>query len=456
MSKEIKQNIDLDQILKTNYRELIFKYLSHWKLLVGLIIISLALSFVYLRYTTPLYEANMTILIKNNQKGGSGMSETSAFEDLTIFNEGLFIENEKSILQSRRLMKTVVNELNLRCEYHRIGNYTGLKKVEAYKNAPITIEYKYLDTVYFSEAKSNTLFKIAENHVEVENEDGEKIKTYSYDKFYSFDEKISFRVVKNKIFNTSHIGVTYRHWLLPLETCVDKYISKIKIEQSSQNSTILKLKLIYNSSEKAVDILNKLVENYNEDAVKDKNLVAENTVRFISDRIKVLADELGYIEDSLKDVKTSSDLIDYQYESQNNLGYYKEIQSRSLEANTQLKLSQMMLDHILKNREVEDLIPVNLGIEDNSIDIAIKEHNKLVIERMEDLKTSTLKNPKIINLSYRINEYKVNILASIKNVIAAKQKIVNEVYIQLNKLDRNIGNIPQFEKDIRAIKDNKK
>ena len=452
MNKEQNQQIDLGQILKTNYREIIFKYLAHWKLFIVLTVSALSLAYVYLRYTTPQYEASLTIMIKNNQKGGSGMSETSVFEDLTIFNEGLFIENEKSILQSRRLMTTVVDELNLRNEYHRIGNYTGLKKVEVYKNSPLSVEYKYLDTSHFSEIKSNTLFKIQDKFIEVENENGDILNKYEYNKFYPFDEKVSFRILKTSQFNQSHVGVTYRYWLLPLESCVDKYISRIKIELNSLNSTILKLKLTYNSSEKAVVILNKLIENYNEDAVKDKNLIAENTVKFISGRITVLAEELGYIEDSLKEIKTSSDLIDYQYESQNNLGYYKEMQSRSLEANTQLKLSQLMLDHITNNRAVEDFIPVNLGIEDNNIDIAIKEHNKMVIERMEDLKTSTSKNPNIVNLTYRINELKANIIISIRNVISAKQKIVNEVNVQVNKIDNNIGNIPKFEKDLRAIK----
>jgi uncharacterized protein involved in exopolysaccharide biosynthesis len=169
MNKEQNQQIDLDQILKTNYREIIFKYLAHWKLFIALIISALALSYVYLRYTTPQYEASLTILIKNNQKGGSGMSETSAFEDLTIFNEGLFIENEKSILQSRRLMTTVVDELNLRNEFHRIGNYTGLKKVEVYKNSPLAVEYKYIDTLHFLEIKNNSLFKIQNKYIEVEN-----------------------------------------------------------------------------------------------------------------------------------------------------------------------------------------------------------------------------------------------------------------------------------------------
>ena len=141
--------IDLDQIIKSNYRAVIIKYISYWKLFLLLIIIACTLSFLYLRYAVSLYEAKITIMIKDDQKGGTGMSETSAFEDFSIFNKGLFIENEKSILKSRRLMANVVKDLSLRNEYKRIGNYTGLRKAEVYKTNPFKVQFIYTDTSHF-------------------------------------------------------------------------------------------------------------------------------------------------------------------------------------------------------------------------------------------------------------------------------------------------------------------
>ena len=445
-------HIDLDQIIKSNYRAIIIKYVSYWKLFVFLIFLALSISFLYLRYSISQYEASITILIKNNQKGGTGISETSAFEDLTIFNEGLFIENEKAILQSRRLMGSVVKDLNLRNEYIRIGNYTGLQKVEVYKNSPFEVKFLYTDTIHFLEKNFSAIYELDKNFFVLEDEDGYKINKYEYDKYYPLDSKISFKILKSKFFNQSVHGVSYRFSLLSKESCIDKYISRQSIEQPAQNSTILKIKLVYSSSEKAVDILNSLVKIYNIDAIHDKNMVSNNTEKFISERIKVLSRELGFIEDSLKNIKNSNDLIDYQFESQFSLGLYKDLQSKSLEANTHLILSQMMREHIVNNKKVTDLIPVNLGIEDLNIDITVKDHNKLVIDRIEALKTSTIKNPQIINLSHRINEYKSNILKSIDNVIKAKQKIVNEITKKENSIDKTIGRIPGFEKQLRAIK----
>ena len=87
----------------------------------------------------------------------------------------------------------------------------------------------------------------------------------------------------------------------------------------------------------------------------------------------------------------------------------------------------MMLDHLQTNNRTDDLIPINLGLSDNRIENIIQEHNKLVMERIEELKTTTLKNPRIINLSNRISEFKINIETSIKNLIQAKKRILQEI-----------------------------
>ena len=111
---------DLDDNI--NYKDIFSKVYKKWKLFSVLIFFSLLTATIYLRYEIPHYESTATILIKNNQKGGSGMSETSVFEDLSIFSDRNSIENEKAILSSRNMMRNVVEKLDLCHEYYQIGN----------------------------------------------------------------------------------------------------------------------------------------------------------------------------------------------------------------------------------------------------------------------------------------------------------------------------------------------
>ena len=106
--EEPRNNIELDELVKSNYRETIYKYLSHWMLFAFLLILSGSLAYLYVRYTVPTYQAYTTVLIKNNAKGSGGISEATPFEDLGVINLKNSVDNEKSIIQSRRIIGNVI------------------------------------------------------------------------------------------------------------------------------------------------------------------------------------------------------------------------------------------------------------------------------------------------------------------------------------------------------------
>ena len=89
------------------FKEVFVDYLSYWKLFVFCIGIAVVASITYLRYSVPVYNSSAKILIKNNEKKNTGQTEYSAFEDLEIFNNFNSVDNEKSILKSRKLISKV-------------------------------------------------------------------------------------------------------------------------------------------------------------------------------------------------------------------------------------------------------------------------------------------------------------------------------------------------------------
>ena len=92
--------------------------MRRWPLFVAGVIVCLALAFLYLRYSTAVYNTVATIIIKDEKKG-AGSSELAAFADLGLLG-GMgtsSIENEIGILKSKRLMTNVVKELDLNVRY---------------------------------------------------------------------------------------------------------------------------------------------------------------------------------------------------------------------------------------------------------------------------------------------------------------------------------------------------
>jgi capsular exopolysaccharide synthesis family protein len=451
MSSNQQDNADIGQILKANYREIIFKYLSFWKLFVFFIVLSFIVAFLYLRYSIPLYEGNITVLIKNIQKGGTGISETSAFNDLSILNEFNAIENEKAIFSSRDLMRKVVLNLGLQNEYYSLGSVTGFMKRELYKESQLKIEMLGEDSLKYLHSDNLILNVLNKKQFQVEDNEGNVKYRADFGKVVKANKQISYRFSVNKLDATSLIGRKFEINILPVESAISKYLGRLKVEQIGNSSAILKISLQYQSKEKAIDILNLLFSNYNQDAVEDKNYVAKNTSDFITDRVQLISEELGDVEKQSQKYKENNKFVQLEDETKSDIASSSSIRNEIIDAETQLQLSKMMLDHLRANNQPDDLIPVNLGLSDNSIDRIITTHNELVLDRYEELKTSTNKAPKVINLSTKISELKENIQESIRNIISSKNRILKELNSEEVRIESELSKMPKFEKEFRSI-----
>lgn len=122
-------------------RDQIEIYLRHWPWFAIAVLLTLSIAYIYLRYTTPFFQSTTSIIIKDSQGRGAA-SELAAFESIGLISgmNSNSIENEIEILRSRRLLRNVVNELNLNIRYFREGK---IRTSELFLNKPF--EVKILD-----------------------------------------------------------------------------------------------------------------------------------------------------------------------------------------------------------------------------------------------------------------------------------------------------------------------
>ena len=104
-------------------KDVVYPYLLQWKWYILSILIFFVIGLFYLKISTPIYNVHATILVKDEQKGNL-MSEMSAFEDLGIGTTNIKskIENEIEVLESRKLLSRVVDELDLNISYFNDNN----------------------------------------------------------------------------------------------------------------------------------------------------------------------------------------------------------------------------------------------------------------------------------------------------------------------------------------------
>ena len=114
--QNIPVNNEQDE-LTINYRAFLQKCIKHWRWFAASVLACLIIAFIYLRYTTPVYNVSANVLIQQeNQKGGLGGLSGGAIGMLSGLGGISFsssFDNEMEIMQSRTLLKKVVTDLGL-------------------------------------------------------------------------------------------------------------------------------------------------------------------------------------------------------------------------------------------------------------------------------------------------------------------------------------------------------
>jgi capsular exopolysaccharide synthesis family protein len=156
------------------------------------------------------------------------------------------------------------------------------------------------------------------------------------------------------------------------------------------------------------------------------------------------------VESGKEDFKQDNQLTDIQAESEMFIENASEFNKKSQDVDTQLELSNAMLDYIAKNSD-SDLLPANLGISEAGVNSIISEYNSLVLERNRVLSGSTPKNPVVISINSRIEQIKGNVLSSLQRMRANLRIVREELDRQSASIDSRIASVPGKEKQFRGI-----
>lgn len=428
-----------------NLREEIGKFLRFWPWFLISLALCFLVAFVYLRYTTPVYNTVATIIIKDDEKKG-GSPDLSSFEDfgmLSGFGTNS-IQNEIGILKSRRLMKNVVKNLQLYIRYFAEGT---VRTSELYEDSPFNIEILNYDE---EKARGVTFFVtfLDSSNFKILNSDLKIIKkgTFGSSIKMPFGEMI---ITPKKNPDKTYISKPILVQFSSPEAIAESYRNRLRVSLTDQNSTLIELSLQDPLQQKAQDILDRLVYQYNREAIEDKNQVSLNTAEFIEGRIAIISEELDSVETGKQEFKVENQLTDIEAESQLFLENASEFRNKQLEVETQLELTNSMIEYLQENND--GLLPANLGFSEAGLVAAIDNYNRIVLERNRILAGSTELNPVVINLNNRISEIKNNVMESLMNLRNSLLISRKDLSTQEAIINAKIASVPTKEKDFRHI-----
>ena len=449
---------------KINIYALIFKYLIYWPWFVASIILFLALGYLYIRKSTPVYQVNASVLIKeDNSRGGfsNAKNPLGSLSGMGLISVSNNFDNEIEILNSRTLMKKVVINQNLYINYFapRLFSFTR----ELYKTAPLNV---YMTPEEADRLEGTLKLKFTQKDTQTWT-----IKiTYWKD-----EEELEQEATVNRlpqVINTP-VGVLtvsenpnlknapaevleemptkFVCTIAPPTATAIAYRKNITIEPSSKTTTIALISMQASSRQRAIDFINTLVALYNKDANDEKNEIAEKTGEFIDKRIQLIGEELGSTENELADFKQRSGLTNLSKDAELALQENSEYNKARVSNSTQIRLVEFLRDYIDNPQFGEDVIPSNVGLEDKTLTNVINAYNAKIIERKRLLRTSSEENPAIANLDVSIEATRRNVRTTVASVLEGLLITKKQLDEQAQKFENRISNAPQQEKELVSI-----
>ena len=393
-------------------------YLFFWPWFVGAILVALVGSYLYLKTADRIYEASAQLQIKKGENDAS--SFLTGGIDVFGFNQ-VNVENDIAVLSSRHILNQVVARLDLQTSIYSVGRVN--------------------EVLRFNDNEVN-LFEIEANNkyqswtIDVINE---KATIKSLDTSYVITKGSDFIHKNISIkFNDSLFlaNQTFKIKRVPLKDAVSRLLNALTAIPASQQGEIVNLNFTGLNQNRNQAILNTIMQVLAEDQVKDMREISKVSIDFIDERLKGLTKSIDTISQNTIAYQMASGIFDPATQTGNALSTIIKGQEEAFGIGIQLEIANALLEKLEKQASYQ-ILPANIGIENQSVNTLVDSYNAVVTQRNNLLISTTAKSPMVLQLSRQLDN--------------AKQAIVTGVYRYIEGLQTSLNNFQQMEAKSRGL-----
>ncbi|MCQ2324056.1 MAG: polysaccharide biosynthesis tyrosine autokinase [Paludibacteraceae bacterium] len=427
-----------------NIMEWVFKVLHYWYLFVIGLVIAFGIASLKNRKWLPSYYSQGTIIIKETGAvyGGANSALMQGFGVDAGYKN---VQNQLIMLRSYDLMSRTIDSLPfLQAEYITQGRF---KTRNIYHNTPITVEpkrvaentYGILFQVEFQEDGTLKLSSTDEEHpYSTHARYGEEIETPYFTAVIWPTERMT---TSGRIFFRfrSHDGL------------VSEMISRLRLDFLTQGSTILAIGLVSETPERDCEVIDMLAKVFLLQNLEQKNAVADNSIRFITEQLGELQESLEVSENAMTNFRQENKFVDVSsYAGQlmaKVAGYDQELMS--------MRLRETYFDYLTNylNTNLESgavIAPTSMGLNDAALISLVQQINDLRIQRGE----LSDRNPYYAKFTKDIENVKTMIAEVVESMRASLNIEKQDLTQRYAEVEREIQKLPKKELQMVAIERN--
>lgn len=421
-------------------------FLSNWYWFAISLFISFTIAYGVNRYSSKLYTVSSTLMIKDDQFAGANRIVGSVIPGGDIFNRQQNMKNEIAILKSFSLNKRVIDSLpEFNVVYIGVGR-RNIAETRLYKSCPFKVIAESLDAQP-KEIKINIKIKSDESF-DLEINGGETIKDYKFGQKFDkngFKFTVYLRDEDNYKFNPG-LSNKYYFFFRSSEELANNYRGNLSVNPIDKDATIVNLSIMGFVQEQEADYLNKLMEVYRSQGLESKNQVAENTISFIDDQLRLVLDSLKGVEDKLKNLRQENKLIDLSKDGTLLQNRFEKFENERTSLELQNHYYEYLKGYLDSKNESGDIISPNImGILDPTLASLVQELSGLQKTKKLLLLNLSEELPPVNLLTENIHKIRQAITENIESSFVNIERLIRDVDNNIEQVNKEMLKLPATE-----------
>ncbi|MDF4201874.1 polysaccharide biosynthesis tyrosine autokinase [Maribacter sp. SA7] len=441
-------NFDLKTSESKSIGQIFKSYLKYWPVIIATVIACLTLVFLYLRYWSQNeFEINSTIYLKSISSG-KNTGDIEGFRDFGLIKTTQSLEDEIGIITSSGIMEEVITDNFLNISFYVKGS---IKDVEIYgEEVPVQILIdENADIVPYDQFIDLTFIDETSYQIRTEYEKQE------YNNTHAFGETVNtkfgvFTILKKPEVRDITQYKPLRFLVSDKEQLATSYLKNLSVYPDNDTGSLLRMTFVSTHKTKGEDILTKLINTYIERTIKYENEIAENTIKIIDNRLKLLSGEIENVEKSVVDFKTKNVVTDVSSNADTYIQQANDYKEKASDYQSQINILSQV-EQTLLNGTIENSIGGGFSINDRTLTEQISKYNATLLERQNLSQSAVTSNPMIIKLDGNLSNLRQSILQNVqstKNGLSLAKRNLQE---NANRYDAQLARVPGMEKKLLDI-----
>lgn len=391
-----------------------FDCLSKWPWFIVSVLICMAAGYIYVIRTPKTYSASVSLLINTEQ---DSKERDKDLKELGVDQATSNIANELVALKTSDVGLKIVDILGLDVDYYHEGRIH--EEVSYGTQLPVL--------VHFDDLKDSDNASLA---IDIKNDstvilnrmvlNGTPVKGAYKTRLGS--------TAKTPLGNITILpGLGYRPNMIdhlkiyrnPKAAVAASIVGRVSADLRSKNSTVVDIRFSDTSRERAVDVLQALVEVYNDNWVQERERVTDLTNKFIRERLGVIEDELGMVDQDISSYKSANLLPDIQQAGSLAMSQAAEAGAQSRAIAAQIQAARAMRSSLLNASS--NPVAINSSVNNSMLAQQVQQYNEGLLKRDRAVALSSDNNPMVQDIDSELAHLRAMMVQTLDNEIVALQ-----------------------------------